>query len=359
MCKLSRSRLSPQPATCPYAARIPTRNFVRIITPFLTSVVPSYSRPGTKDKDADFGNGWYNDHHYHYGYTLYAIAVAARFDPSFGKRFKPYWLSLAYDIANPLAKGDQGASGPASPLFPLARHKDFYDGHSWASGLFDQANSKSQESVSEATNAYYGVSRAEAAPTLGRALPLPYQPIFQFPPPTTHHALLLALYSHCSSRAFPPSPLRSPQTIANPRSLAHSAGTGVALLGWSLGDSILQDFGRLLLAMEVSAAQLYWQIRPDSVVYPSSFSGANSMVGVVGATNVRASTWFGANVEYVHCINMMPFTPGRSNAVVLAPLCFRAPFTAPQLVSRNLALPFGQPPRICCLAPSSSTSIRR
>jgi hypothetical protein len=85
---------------------------------------------------------------------------------------KPYWLSLAYDIANPLAKGEQGASGPASPHFPLARHKDFYDGHSWASGLFDQANSKSQESVSEATNAYYGASRTEAALMLPRAPPL-------------------------------------------------------------------------------------------------------------------------------------------------------------------------------------------
>jgi endo-1,3(4)-beta-glucanase len=42
-------------------------------------------------------------------------------------------------------------------VFPVARHKDFFDGHSWASGLFPMANGKSQESVSEAANAYYGV----------------------------------------------------------------------------------------------------------------------------------------------------------------------------------------------------------
>ncbi|CAM9873455.1 unnamed protein product, partial [Chrysoparadoxa australica] len=36
------------------------------------------------------------------------------------------------------------------------RHKDFFSGHSWASGLFSQANGKSQESSSEAVNAYYG-----------------------------------------------------------------------------------------------------------------------------------------------------------------------------------------------------------
>jgi endo-1,3(4)-beta-glucanase len=34
--------------------------------------------------------------------------------------------------------------------------QDFFDGHSWASGLFVQNNGKSQESSSEAINAYYG-----------------------------------------------------------------------------------------------------------------------------------------------------------------------------------------------------------
>ena len=45
---------------------------------------------------------------------------------------------------------------PPHPQTPPARHKDFYDGHSWASGLFSQNNGKSQESSSEAINAYYG-----------------------------------------------------------------------------------------------------------------------------------------------------------------------------------------------------------
>jgi endo-1,3(4)-beta-glucanase len=35
--------------------------------------------------------------------------------------------------------------------------KDFFDGHSWASGLYHQANGKGQESSSEAVNAYYAV----------------------------------------------------------------------------------------------------------------------------------------------------------------------------------------------------------
>jgi hypothetical protein len=40
-------------------------------------------------------------------------------------------------------------------FFPVARCKDLYDGHSWASGLFQMADGKSQESSSESTNAYY------------------------------------------------------------------------------------------------------------------------------------------------------------------------------------------------------------
>lgn len=35
--------------------------------------------------------------------------------------------------------------------------QDFYDWHSWTSGLFPQADGKSQESVSESINAYYAV----------------------------------------------------------------------------------------------------------------------------------------------------------------------------------------------------------
>lgn len=43
------------------------------------------------------------------------------------------------------------------PPFCLAALQDFFDGHSWTSGLFPQANGKSQESVSESVNAYYAV----------------------------------------------------------------------------------------------------------------------------------------------------------------------------------------------------------
>ena len=44
---------------------------------------------------------------------------------------------------------------PTDPDFPFARHKDFFDGHSWASGLYPQANGKGQESSSEVRYTLY------------------------------------------------------------------------------------------------------------------------------------------------------------------------------------------------------------
>ena len=43
-------------------------------------------------------------------------------------------------------------------------------------------------------------------------------------------------------------------------------------------------------------------------VYPEPFSNSK-MVGIVGSDDAKIFTWFGNNPEYVHGINMMPFTP--------------------------------------------------
>eukprot|EP01038_Epipyxis_sp_PR26KG_P003988 gene3988-5712_t len=100
------------------------------------------------DPNSNFGAGWYSDHHFHYGYYITAGAVLARFDSGFFDANKAVFDSLVRDICNP----DNN-----DPDYPFARHKDLFDGHSWASGLFQQANGKGQESSSEAVNAYYGV----------------------------------------------------------------------------------------------------------------------------------------------------------------------------------------------------------
>ncbi len=95
---------------------------------------------------ASFGSDEYNDHHFHYGYFLYAAAVLAGHDPSAVARYAPVMNLLAADI---------GSSG--STFFPDRRNFDPYTGHSWASGTSPFADGNNQESVSEAVNAYAGL----------------------------------------------------------------------------------------------------------------------------------------------------------------------------------------------------------
>lgn len=92
------------------------------------------------DSGSNFGSGWYSDHHFHFGYFLNAIAVIIKLDLPFYEANKAGLDTFVRDICNPdITDLD----------FPFVRHKDFFDGHSWASGLFQQANGKGQESSSE------------------------------------------------------------------------------------------------------------------------------------------------------------------------------------------------------------------
>jgi endo-1,3(4)-beta-glucanase len=102
---------------------------------------------GAADPAADFGQGYYNDHHFHYGYHLYAAAVLARRDPGFHAAHGHEVLALARDILNPSATDSS---------FPRFRHFDFFVSHSWAAGLFEFGDGRNQESTAEAVNAWYG-----------------------------------------------------------------------------------------------------------------------------------------------------------------------------------------------------------
>jgi endo-1,3(4)-beta-glucanase len=113
-----------------------------------------------------FGQGRYNDHHFHYGYILYAAAALARADPAFEIAHRQQLLALVRDIANPSV---------ADTRFPRFRHMDLFRGHSWARGL-DEAIPQNQESTSEAVNAWYalhllGLARSDSRMSdLGRVL---------------------------------------------------------------------------------------------------------------------------------------------------------------------------------------------
>lgn len=83
-----------------------------------------------------------------YGYILYGCAVISHFDSSWSSVYSENILALARDYANP---------SEADKFFPVMRHFDVYDGHSWAAGLFVFADGRNQESSSEAINAYYAL----------------------------------------------------------------------------------------------------------------------------------------------------------------------------------------------------------
>lgn len=157
--------------------------------------------------------------------------------------------ALLFDIAHSSNANSQGPSGDA--FFPLARHKSWFDGHSFASGLFPYGNGKSQESSSEAVNGYYG-------------------------------AYLWSLVRYGTE-----------------------SEEGLELV----------DFVRLLLATELRGAKMYWHMQPLNSgkhrstleIYDPAFA-KHYMVGNLGMLDAVCSTWFGTASLYVHMINFMPVT---------------------------------------------------
>lgn len=104
----------------------------------------------TNNSGVDFGNSYYNDHHFHYGYFVYAAAVIAYLDPTWlANGTNKAWVDmLVRDYSNPSYE---------DPYFPFSRNFDWYHGHSWAKGLFASTDGKDQESSSEDTMASYGL----------------------------------------------------------------------------------------------------------------------------------------------------------------------------------------------------------
>jgi endoglucanase Acf2 len=185
--------------------------------------------------------------------------VVRRFVPEFVHQHKDAIEAIIHDIGAPIDMKMTGInasfvarSDDTSLLFPSARHKDWYCGHSYASGLFSMSNGKSQESSSESVNAYYAL------------------------------ALYASLNRHNNNND-------------------------------TREDDATYDYytyTRLLLAMEIRSIQLYWHMsaRQEPPIYEPQFA-ANRMAGVVSEMSVVYSTWFGHEPAQVHGINIMPVTP--------------------------------------------------
>ncbi|KAL3423840.1 glycosyl hydrolase family 81 [Phlyctema vagabunda] len=185
----------------------------------------------TGDSGADFGNSYYNDHHFHYGYFVYAAAIIGYLDPSWlttGNN-KAYINMLVRDFANP---------STADTYFPVSRSFDWYNGHSWAKGLYESYDGKDQESSSEDSMSAYAIK----------------------------------------------------------------------LWGRTIGDSNMEARGNLQLAVTARSLQNYFLYTSDNTVQPANFIG-NKVSGILFENKIDHTTYFGANIEYIQGIHMLPLLP--------------------------------------------------
>lgn len=218
------------------------------------------TKNGLTDSSADYGMGWYNDHHFHFGYFIYAAAVFIKlaenvpaYQEFISGELTPFIYDLIRDIANPVA----------DTYFPDYRMFDWYLGHSLAAGLFPFASGRNQESTSEAHNAWYGIylfglaTNNSAIQNLGRTL--------------------LA----CE---------------------IHSAQTYWFLVPTTPAYSQLPNYG----------------VYPSSLLYAKNQT--NPCVGVLWEMMADFQTFFadGANthpIEYINLIHFLPFTPATEFAI--------------------------------------------
>jgi endoglucanase Acf2 len=91
-----------------------------------------------------------NDHHFHYGYWIRAMADIALRDPAWASREQ--WGGMVDLLIADIATPERGRAD-----FPFLRNFDPYEGHSWASGNAMGPFGNNQESSSEAINAWAGL----------------------------------------------------------------------------------------------------------------------------------------------------------------------------------------------------------
>lgn len=194
-------------------------------------VVSSASYDGG-DSGADFGNTYYNDHHFHYGYFIHAAAILGSLDPS--------WIQGNKDWVNMLVR-DAGNGAMNDPLFPFSRGFDWFHGHSWAKGLFESFDGKDEESTSEDGMFAYALK----------------------------------------------------------------------MWGKTVGDASMEARGNLMLGILRRSLRNYFLMESDNQNQPPAFV-PNKVTGILFENKVDHTTYFGANLEYIHGIHMLPLLPASS-----------------------------------------------
>ncbi|KAI9907082.1 hypothetical protein PsorP6_003904 [Peronosclerospora sorghi] len=108
------------------------------------------------DGNCDFGNAFFNDHLYHYGYIVTAVAIALSLDVHWRRSADAVKVRVLVDT---LIR-DVASSSPIGkdPYFPRFRHFNWWLGHSYAHGVTPMADGKDEESTSEEVNFLYGLA---------------------------------------------------------------------------------------------------------------------------------------------------------------------------------------------------------
>jgi hypothetical protein len=141
-------------------------------------------------------------------------------------------------------------------FFPVYRHKDWFQGSSWASGVFlpPYYNGKNEESSSEAIASY------EAVGLFGETM---YQ-IWK--------------------------------------------GNGDTKLAETSKE--IMSLGKLMAATEIRSTHWYWQVRKqdeNKQLYPEGYG--HNVLGILWSTMAQFGTWFGNNPEWIYGIQLLPLTP--------------------------------------------------
>ncbi|XP_062009686.1 glucan endo-1,3-beta-D-glucosidase 1-like [Rosa rugosa] len=92
---------------------------------------------------------------------------------------------------------------------------------------------------------------------------------------------------------------------------AVNAYYSAALLGLAYGDTHLVATGSMLAALEIKAAQMWWQVKEGDNIYEPDFTRENRVVGVLWANKRDSGLWF-APPEWKECrlgIQLLPILP--------------------------------------------------
>jgi len=83
---------------------------------------------------------------------------------------------------------------------------------------------------------------------------------------------------------------------------------GLRLWGKVTGNYILEELGTTMLALASTTIKTYFLMQNDNTYHPADFV-TNHATGIFFQNKADYATWFGANTEYIHGIQMLPLSP--------------------------------------------------